>query len=151
MKFNLKNESMRKKIILVSLFLISVTALQAQSVLGKWYTTNSETGKRNSVIEIYEKDGELQGKVVQILKAEDRNKKCTKCTGKLKNKPIEGLILLRGMEKDGKEYSGGVITDPYTGKDYKCKLWVDEKNPDVLKVRGYVGFLYQTRSWERAK
>lgn len=142
---------MRKKIILITIFLISATALQAQSVLGKWYTTNSETGKRNSVIEIYEVNGELQGKVVRILKAEDRNKTCEKCTGKLKDKPIEGLILLRGMEKEGNEYSGGVITDPYSGKDYKCKLWVDEKDPNILKVRGYVGFLYQTRTWERAE
>lgn len=142
---------MRKKITFVLIFLISATALQAQSVLGKWYTINSETGKRNSIIEIYEKDGELRGKVVEILKDEDRGKKCVDCSGKLKDKPIEGLILLTGMEKDGNVYSGGVITDPQDGKNYKCKLWLDEKNPNLLKVRGYVGFLYQTRTWERVE
>lgn len=142
---------MKKKIMWFFIVALSATALQAQSVEGEWYTYDSETGKKNSVVEIYKENGEYFGKVVKILKEEDKNRKCVKCTGDLKNKPIEGMVVLRGMEKNGDEFKGGVITDPKSGKNYKSKMWLDEDNPNKLKVRGYVGFLYETRTWERVK
>jgi uncharacterized protein (DUF2147 family) len=139
-----------KKILLV-LLLISGSALHAQTVFGKWKTINEDTGKPNSIIEIFEEDGEVKGKVIRILKESDRKRLCTLCEGDLKNKPIEGLELMHGMKKDGKEYSGGVITDPKSGKKYKVKIWVEEHNPDRLKVRGYIAFFYRTETWERVK
>ncbi len=139
---------MRKRLMFL-LLLVTATSMHAQSVLGKWYTFNSENGRKNSIVEIYEENGELFGKVVKIIKEEDRDRICTKCSGELKDQPIEGLVLLRGMHKDDDKYEGGVITDPKSGKNYKCKLWLDEDDPDLLKVRGYVGFLYETRIWER--
>lgn len=125
--------------------------LQAQSVIGKWNTINEDTGKPNSLIEIYEEDGEVKGKVIKILKEENRDQLCNNCSGNLKNQPIEGLELMTGFERKGSEYSGGVITDPKSGKQYKAKLWVDEDNPDRLKVRGYIAFFYKTQTWHRAK
>lgn len=125
--------------------------LQAQSVLGKWHTINEDTGKPNSLIEIYEEDGEVKGKVLRILKKEDRDKLCNNCSGHLKDQPIEGLELMSGFEKDGNEYTGGVITDPKSGKEYKAKIWVDEENPKRLKVRGYIAFFYKTQTWQRAQ
>lgn len=112
---------------------------------------NEDTGKPNSIIEIYEDDGEVFGKVVRILKEEDRGKLCNDCEGDLKDQPIEGLELMQGLTKDGNEYSGGVITDPKTGKQYKVKIWVDENNPNLLKVRGYIAFFYRTETWHRAE
>ena len=141
---------MKKKITLL-LLLVSATTIQAQSVLGEWFTFDSETGEKNSIVEIYEEDGEFHGKVVKLLRDEDKDRKCTKCTGNLKNKPIEGMVVLRDMEKNGDEFKGGVITDPKSGKNYKSKMWLDEEDPGKLKVRGYVGFLYETRTWERVK
>lgn len=125
--------------------------LQAQSVLGKWQTINEDTGKPNALIEIFEEDGEVKGKVLQILKEEDRDKICSNCSGHLKDQPIEGLELMYGFERKGNEYSGGVITDPKSGKQYKAKLWLDESNPDLLKVRGYIAFFYKTQTWQRAE
>lgn len=125
--------------------------LHAQDVLGKWHTINEDTGKPNSLIEIYEEDGEVKGKVLRILKEEDRDKLCNNCSGNLKDQPIEGLELMTGFQKDGNEYTGGVITDPKSGKQYKAKLWVDEDNPQRLKVRGYIAFFYKTQTWQRAE
>lgn len=125
------------------------TSLYAQTVFGKWNTINEETGKPNSIIEIYEDDGVVNGKVVKILKEKDRDKLCYNCAGDLKDQPIEGLELMRGLEKSGNEYAGGLITDPKTGKEYKVKIWVDETNPDRLKVRGYIAFFYRTETWHR--
>ncbi len=131
-----------------ALLYFSISAVQAQSVFGKWKVIN-DSGKVNSLIEIYEKDGEVYGKVVRIMKEEDRDRKCNNCSGDLKNKPIEGLELMKGMQKDNDKYTGGTITDPESGKEYKCKIWLDEDDPDKLHVRGYVAFFYKTQTWER--
>ncbi len=142
---------MKKRIIYSILLFCAGLNLQAQSVLGKWKTVNEETGKSTSIIEIFEADGELHGKVVRILKEEDRDRVCSKCEGEMKNKPIEGLVVMTGLEKSGDEYSGGVVTDPKTGKVYKCKIWLDEDNPQKLNVRGYISFFYRTQTWLRAE
>tara|TARA_R100001369_G_scaffold49261_1_gene75866 strand:+ start:20763 stop:21191 length:429 start_codon:yes stop_codon:yes gene_type:complete len=142
---------MKKRIIYSILLLCAGLNLQAQSVLGKWKTVNEETGKSTSIIEIFEADGELHGKVVRILKEEDRDRVCSKCEGEMKNKPIEGLVVMTGLEKSGDEYSGGVVTDPKTGKVYKCKIWLDEDNPQKLNVRGYISLFYRTQTWLRAE
>lgn len=124
---------------------------QAQSVLGKWKTVNEETGLSTSIIEIYKSGDVLNGKVVKILKEEDRNKVCTKCEGDLKDKPIEGMVVMTGLENNGDEYSGGTVTDPKTGKVYRCKVWLDEDDPKKLNVRGYISFFYRTQTWIRAE
>jgi uncharacterized protein (DUF2147 family) len=142
---------MKKGLFILVFGLCTLFSMQAQSVTGLWETINEENGKPNSIIEIYEKDGELYGKVVRILKEENRDRKCTKCEGDLKDKPIEGLVIMRGLEKDGDVYSGGVVTDPKSGKEYRCKIWLDESNPDLLNIRGYISFFYKTQTWQRAK
>ena len=47
-------------------FLISSTIF-SQSVIGKWKTIDDNSGKAKSVVEIYEEDGKVYGKVVEIL------------------------------------------------------------------------------------
>ena len=43
----------------------------------------------------------------------------------------------------------GAETATYeNGKEYKCKIWVEN---GLLKVRGYVMFLYRTQTWFRPK
>lgn len=140
----------------VSLILIFLCAfftcfqMQSQSIFGKWQVTN-DAGKVNSIIEIYENGGEVAGKVIRIMKEEDRDQICENCSGELKDKPIEGLEVISGFEKDGEEYSGGTLIDPKSGKEYKGKIWLDEENPNKLNVRGYVAFFYKTKTWERVE
>ncbi|RKS42688.1 uncharacterized protein DUF2147 [Gillisia mitskevichiae] len=142
---------MKKRIIYSILLLCAGFNLQAQSVLGKWKTVNEETGQSTSIIEIFKVGEELHGRVVRIIKEEDRDRVCTECEGELKNKPIEGMVVMTGLENDGDEYSGGVVTDPKTGKVYRCKIWLDEDNPKKLNVRGYISFFYRTQTWLRAE
>lgn len=85
------------------------------------------------------------------MKEEDRDRLCTECKGELKNQPIEGMELMKGLRKEGDEYVGGTIVDPKSGKEYRCKVWLDEDNPDILKVRGYLAFFYKTKIWRRAR
>ena len=121
----------------------------AQDVTGKWKTIDDETGEAKSIVEIYKQNGKVYGKVVEILDAKKRNLTCINCTGSDKDKPILGLVIIKGLEKDGDEYSDGTITDPNSGKIYKC--YIELEGANKLNVRGYVGFslLGRTQTWQR--
>src|SRR6476469_9762470 len=108
--------------ILLSLILVSSFAQHNSGITGKWRTIDDETGKPISVVEIFEKQGKIYGKVVEIIDPKSKGKSCINCTGEDKNKPILGLMVIKGLTKDGNEYSGGKILDPKHGKLYKCVI-----------------------------
>lgn len=137
---------------LLTLVLVATAGLfsaTAQGVTGKWKTIDDESGEAKSVVEIYEKDGKIYGKVVEILNPAKRDAKCTECKGSDKNKPILGMVIIRGLEKDGNEYTDGDILDPSKGKLYSCTIKLESK--DKLNVRGYIGFslLGRSQTWTR--
>ena len=136
--------------LLAGLF-ISILSANAQSVTGKWKTFDDETKEAKSIVEITERDGKIYGKVIEILNPAKKNIKCTNCSGADKDKPVLGLEILKGLSKDGKEYSDGKILDPSNGKLYKCIVSLDGN--DKLKVRGYVGIsaFGRTQNWVRVK
>lgn len=140
---------MKKIILTISLVALTVISAVAQDVTGKWKTIDDGTGEAKSVVEIYKQDGKIYGKVVEIFDASKRDEKCVECSGSDKNKPIMGLVIIKGLEKDGDEYNDGTITDPTNGKVYKCYIELDSANK--LKVRGYIGFslLGRTQTWIR--
>jgi uncharacterized protein (DUF2147 family) len=149
----LKHIPIMKNAIIYStlLFFTSLFYGQQPTVIGKWKTIDDETGKAKSIVEIYEKSGKIYGKVLDILEAEHRNKVCSNCSGEDKNKPILGMIVIKGLTKDGSEYSSGKILDPKNGKLYKCYITLESK--DKLKVRGYIGISLfgRTQYWYRVK
>lgn len=142
---------MKLKFILLAGLFISMLSANAQSVTGKWKTFDDETKEAKSIVEITERDGKIYGKVIEILNPAKKNIKCTNCSGTDKDKPVLGLEILKGLSKDGKEYSDGKILDPSNGKLYKCTVSLDGN--DKLKVRGYVGIsaFGRTQNWVRVK
>lgn len=141
---------MKNTIATFALTVFAAMAIQAQSVTGKWKTIDDETGKAKSIVEISERDGKMYGKVVEIL-TDKKDAKCDKCPGSDKGKPIKGLTIIKGLKKDGSEYSGGTITDPSSGKEYKCVIKLN--GTEKLDVRGYIGIqaLGRTQTWVRVK
>ncbi|HEA28928.1 MAG TPA: DUF2147 domain-containing protein [Leeuwenhoekiella sp.] len=139
---------MKKTGFLLTIFLFTAVHLMAQDVTGKWKTID-ETGDAKSIVEIYKKDGKVYGKIIDLINPKNENATCKECPGSDKNKPLTGLVIIRGLEKDGDEYNDGKILDPISGKLYKCYIALE--NPDRLKVRGYVGFslLGRTQYWSR--
>ena len=129
---------MKRKSLLLLIFVFLFFSVKAQDVLGKWYSIDPDTGLNESIIELYEDDGRIYGKIVSLLKKEDQGKTCKECTGKDNNQPLQGLTIVRGLIKDGDEWSDGKILDPKNGKLYKCTISLVEKNK--LKLRGYIGF-----------
>lgn len=140
---------MKKTFLTIVLFVITIS-VNSQTIFGKWNSKNDETGKVDSVIEIYEKDGKAFAKIIDIKNPDRRNGICTQCEDENKNKPILGLNILTGLEKDGEEWSGGTILDPRNGKVYKC--YITLVKPNKLKIRGYIGLSIfgKTAYWKRA-
>lgn len=141
----------KKTLSSLGLFFLAILFAQSQTVIGKWKTIDDETGKAKSIVEIYEKSGKIYGKVVDILEEENKKRVCTNCSGEDKNKPILGMIVIKGLLKQGSEYTNGKILDPKNGKLYKCFITLETK--DKLKVRGYIGISLfgRTQYWYRVK
>lgn len=130
------------------LFLCAVN-IEAQSVIGKWKTIDDETDKPKSIVEIFERDGKVYGRIESLFRepSEEQDPYCDVCKGDKKDQRVITMEIVEDMTQDGDEYSGGTITDPKTGKVYDCKLWLEGE--DVLKVRGYLYFLFRTQTWYR--
>lgn len=141
-----------KNYFLTILFMAVAGVFSAQAqVTGKWKTIDDETGQPKSIVEIYEQNGKIYGKVVEILNPARKNAKCDKCKGADKGKPVLGLVIIKGLAKDGDEWTDGDILDPVKGKTYSCTITMDGN--DKLNVRGYMGIslLGRSQTWYRVK
>lgn len=137
-----------KKIILGAFILLSNVAFS--QIEGRWKTIDDETGKEKSIVEIFKKsNGKYYGKVVELL-IQPKDPNCSLCTDDRKGKPVLGMEVIRNLQKNDDEFDGGTITDPKTGKTYKCTI---KKEGDKLIVRGYIGFslIGRNQTWIKAK
>ena len=137
-----------KTFLTTCLFILTSISIYAQSsdIVGKWTTIDDMTGQPKSIVEINKKsDGTYYGKIFRLLQKPE-NDKCVNCKDDRKNKPLIGLEIIRNLKKSGNEFTGGSITDPKSGKTYKCTI---TRNGDKLNVRGYVGFslIGRTQTW----
>ena len=132
-----------------AIILAALLSFQTSSVQGTWVNIDDESGVEKSEITLYVENGKLYGKIERLLLPEDQGKVCEKCKGKEKNQPIEGLIIVKGLVKDGEVWTDGKILDPANGKSYDCTIKLDDTN--TLNVRGYLGFSFIGRSqvWKR--
>ncbi|WP_299887377.1 DUF2147 domain-containing protein [uncultured Lacinutrix sp.] len=135
------------KSLLILLFLISFSGF-SQTIFGKWKTVDTNDIEK-SIVEIYQVDGTVFGKISEVLLEKDKNSKCTDCKGEDYNKPVLGMTIIKNLKKRGDYYKDGTIVDPNNGKVYKLRLCLDEDNKDILIVRGYIGFFYETQYWKR--
>jgi uncharacterized protein (DUF2147 family) len=126
----------------------------ADTPAGLWRTIDDKTGKDRSLVRITEHGGVYDGTVEQILITlpdDDPNHLCRHCTGDLKDKPIVGMTILRGLKKAGDAtYDGGEILDPKNGKTYSAKATLEDGGRK-LDVRGYIGFslIGRSQTWLR--
>lgn len=121
----------------------------AESPVGKWITIDDKTGQKGALIELFEKNGVLYGKINSVFSQRGDTGVCTKCSGKFKDQPIIGLPFMWGLTDRGNNvWDNGQILDARTGKIYRVKLTVKENK---LYVRGYIGtsLIGRTQIWIR--
>ena len=145
---------MRNSLILL-VFLVGLTSAYAQAETkqafeGVWVSVDDVSNQRKSEISLYVEGGKLYGQIARLLLEEDKGKQCVACKGDLKNKSIEGLTIIEGLEWDGTAWTGGKILDPANGKQYSCTLTLEDDQ--TLKVRGYLGIslLGRTQTWYKS-
>lgn len=138
--------------VLVVLFLGFAVQAKAQSenkVLGIWYNT-----EKTAQVEIMKSGAEFIGKIVWLKDPNPEGKPAMDKENpdpKLKQRPLMGLSLLKGLKYSGGMWKGGEIYDPKTGKTYSCEIKL--KSDSLLEVKGYIGFSFvgRTVEWTRSK
>lgn len=153
----LTNRSIMKLrvIICLALFQLSTVTINAQEfaddIIGVWLTNGKEPAK----IKIYKSNNKFYGMIIWLQNPEKDGKPRVDANNpdeSKRDRQIIGLEILNGFkfEKDDKEYSGGKIYDPESGKTYNCQLSLRSRK--TLKVRGYVGWSLfgRTETWSRS-
>ncbi len=139
-----------------SLLMTSASVFATTDIEGTWRTIDDKTGFSKGIVEITKSgDGTYSGKIIEVVPRPGYTPKttCDKCSGALKNKPILGMTVLSGMKQSSKnerEFTGGRILDPLTGKSYKTKMKLNSSG-SRLNMRGYVGVevVGRSQTWIR--
>ncbi len=135
-----------KYLFILSVFLFTSSS-SADRIVGVWLSQIKD-GK----IEIYKSNGKYHGKIVWIKEPNDENGKPIKDKfnpkTNLKTRPVLHLNIIKNLVYDDGEWSGGTVYDPKDGKTYECKIWLENEK---LKLRGYLGWFYDTKTWTRIK
>ena len=138
---------------LICFSFVSLMPLSAQvkGIVGNWKTVDDKTGDSFSIVSIYQaKDGLYYGKITKMLVGPE-DERCVECEGEDYNKPLEGLVIIRGMKAENGQLVGGKVLDPESGKFYYGKIYLKDGK---LVLRGSLdkrGFLGRNQTWLRAK
>lgn len=140
-------------VLVLGLFVSQIFAQNAQEITGVWW--NAE---KTSKIEVSEENGKFVGTVIFIIPEKYVNGQPQKDDQnpdvKLRSRSRLGLQILSGLKYNAgdKEWQGGRIYDPNSGKTYDCFAWFG-KDANTLSIKGYVvGIKWLGRStvWTRA-
>jgi uncharacterized protein (DUF2147 family) len=123
-----------------------------QTAVGLWEQVDEKTSKPESWFRIAEKNGVYEGTIVKMFlkPGDDPNWVCDKCEGDERGKPVLGLALIKGMQRNGNSYENGTIMDPRDGKVYRAIMTLSEDG-QKLDVRGYLAIIIlgRTQTWNR--
>ena len=138
------------KIIWAFVLLLCLPFNFAAQVTGKWYVIDDNDGLAKSIVQISEVNGKYQGKVLDILPSSKRTH-CENCTGQLKGKQLEGMVILYDLTIVPNGGKDGKVLDPSSGRVFSCSI--ELAGPDKLKLRGYLGVptVGMTSYWTRVK
>ena len=139
-------------VLFLSLLIGHAFAQDAQKITGIWW--NAE---KTSKIEVKEENGKFSGTVIFIVPEKYVNGQPPKDDknpdAKLQSRSRLGLQILSGLKfvAADKEWQGGRIYDPTSGKTYDCYSWFD-KDVNILNLKGYVvgiKWFGKTTAWTR--
>jgi uncharacterized protein (DUF2147 family) len=143
-----------QRIILLAVVFLSCSlaqvAAQQKKVIGTWKAVDNGTNDVRVHVQIFEFEGKLYGKVVKLVKSSN-DQRCTICPGELRNKPLMGMMVLEKLQLQNGFYQNGKLLDTQSGRWYSCQMWLKEEDPDILVVRGFLGFIYKTQYWYRVE
>ena len=144
----------RLKAGMTALVLLAASSAFAQvSPVGLWRNIDDKTGEVKAEIRIVETASGLTGRIEKRLTRDAKpDDVCKECRDERKDKPIQGLEIIRGAKKaeDKDRWEGGKILDPENGREYTLRLTPIEGG-QKLEVRGSIGPFGRTQTWVRVQ
>ena len=141
-----------KRIFWMALVLVTMsTQAQISAILGDWKTVDDKTGDSFSIIHIYKAtDGLYYGKIAEMLVG-PKDAVCTACVDGDKDKPFEGLVIIRGMKYnvEKNQLEGGKVLEPETGKFYYGKIYPKDGKLVLRGSLDKLGVLGRSQTWVR--
>lgn len=134
----------------------SITYADATDLQGYWRSIDDRTGESLSIVQFKKEangtyNGAIQYRYPNALGIKITH--CTKCPIPFKNKPLIGLDIFWGFQRDPKNpsnYINAKVVEPRSGNVYsgKGEVSVDGRR---LKLRGYQGvsIFGRTQVWFR--
>ena len=118
----------------------------ASDVTGVWRTT-----ERGGRIEINSCGNSICGKIVGgTVGAGEVTTDAKNRDTALRNRPLNGLVIMKGFSGGPNEWTGGTIYNPNDGGTYKASVKLAAE--DTLQVKGCVAaMICQTQTWKRLK
>ena len=96
-------------------------------LLGHWKTIDDRTGYSLADV-VISKDAQNHyiAKIVHVreIPGATRQHSCTQCTGALKDQPLIGLTMLKGLSShpdNSNEFINGILLDPVSGQLYQAR------------------------------
>jgi uncharacterized protein (DUF2147 family) len=153
-----ENQAMRASLLTIlaalSLSLIApgYAAGAEPTAAGLWQALDKDTGQPTGWFLIRDHDGIYEGLIVRMYMkpGESPEVVCDQCTDDRHDKPWLGLDIIRGMKREGLDYTDGTILDPRYGHIYNAMMTL-APDGQTLVVRGYLGIslLGQNQYWTR--
>jgi uncharacterized protein (DUF2147 family) len=137
--------------LLICVSAIDVRAQQADDITGIWWNDI-----KTSKIKVEKRDGKYIGTIVYLIPEKYINgvpeKDSKNPDLNLRNQSILNLQILNGLvyNPGDKEWAGGMIYDPKSGKTYDCFVWLEGK--DILQLKGFIAgirMLGRKSAWTR--
>ena len=137
--------------LLICVSAIDVRAQLADDITGIWWNDI-----KTSKIKVEKRDGKYIGTIVYLIPEKYINgvpeKDSKNPDLNLRNRSILNLQILNGLvyNPGDKEWAGGMIYDPKSGKTYDCFIWLEGK--DILQLKGFIAgirMLGRKSAWTR--
>ena len=144
-----------KRFAAVFLSMACACAQAQMTPAGLWKTIDDDGKTEKSLVRISETGGVYSGAIEKIFDTAKQDSKCEKCSDERKDKPVQGLTIIRNVRQDTDDkgqWGGGDILDPKEGKVYQTRLKLADSGKK-LEVRGYVGapLFGRTQVWQRVE
>lgn len=143
------NISTLKSLFFILLFSVSTLSF-AQGINGNWRTYD-DNGQARSIVKFDRVGNAYQGTIVKVIPVSGKDDKvCNQCKGKLKGKPLVGMVIVWGLKEKGNRYVDGSVLDVDTGKTYSCSITLS-KDGRTLYFYAHFGPFGKTIDWHRVK
>jgi uncharacterized protein (DUF2147 family) len=133
-------------ILLLALFTAIPAHADNNSPIGYWQVYDENTNQPTSVVQIWNNNGKLQGKVVKLFGSQDAV--CTECSGAMQNKPVLGMVVLWGFTQEDDGWKNGKVLAVKRGKVYNANLTLNDSG-QKLAVQVSVFGTKHVLNWTR--